>query len=178
MTKLIGFLRGINVGGRHKVPMAKLREELKKLGLLDPRILLNSGNFVVETNETASVSGLAEKIEMHLSQSFGFAIPVILKTSNEIETLVEQDPFAAVTVHKDLRLYASFLKEEPSIALDLPYYSDDKSYKIISLKNKTILSVLDLSISNTTKAMKDLETLFGKNLTTRNWNTISKIVAI
>lgn len=84
MTKLIGFLRGINVGGRHKVPMAKLREELKKFGLFNPRTLLNSGNFVVETNETASIGGLAEKIEMQLSQSFGIGM-----SDEKIQTLFD-----------------------------------------------------------------------------------------
>jgi hypothetical protein len=43
------------------------------------------------------------------------------------------------------------------------------------VKGKIIVSVLDITNSNTPKGMEDLEKLFGKNITTRNWNTIQKI---
>ncbi|MDO9157115.1 MAG: hypothetical protein Q7U17_09590, partial [Sediminibacterium sp.] len=59
--------------------------------------------------------------------------------------------------------------------LTLPYISKDNSFKIIGTKNHIIISVLDITTSNTPKGMEDLEKLFGKNITTRNWNTIQKI---
>ncbi len=58
----------------------------------------------------------------------------------------------------------------------MPYESQDKSYKIIGISDKIILSILDLSISKTPKAMGVLDKYFGKDITTRNWNTIERIV--
>lgn len=175
MITLTGFLRGINVGGNHKVPMADLRNKLNELRCENVRTVLNSGNFIFETKQT-NILDLENKIEGFLSQSFGFPIPVILINQKEIVALVEQNPFATIDVHKNIRLYVSFLKTTPEIKLTIPYISEDKTYQIISLKNKTILSVLDPTTTNTPKGMNDLEKLFGKNITTRNWNTIQKVV--
>lgn len=177
METLIAFLRGINVGGHHKVPMASLREVLNELNCKNVKTLLNSGNIVFDTHEK-DIQALEIKIEKHLAKSFGFPIPVILRKKTEILQLVDKDPFKNVSVNKNIRLYVSFLKHSPESTLTLPYTSKDNAFRILSLENKTILSVLDLSISNTTKGMDDLEKHFGKHITTRNWNTIEKIIQV
>lgn len=174
MTTLAGFLRGINVGGHHKVPMAELREKLTAIGCTQVKTLLNSGNIVFEA-DTNPIEPLEQRLEDYLSQLFGFPIPIILRTQKEISALVDENPFAAVHVHKDIRCYVSFLKDTPTFALPLPYTSADNSFRIIAIQNKTILSVLDLSATTTPKGMDDLEKLFGKNITTRNWNTVVKV---
>ncbi|MBJ7882810.1 DUF1697 domain-containing protein [Gelidibacter salicanalis] len=175
--KIIGFLRGINVGGHHKVPMADLRDKLIELGCHKVRTLMNTGNFVFETKQS-NIKNLENSIESSLSQSFGFPIPVILRHQKEISDLVAASPFATINIHKEIRLYVSFLKSRSKIELTAPYHSDDKAYNILSVQNNTIFSVLDLSTTTTTKGMNELEKLFGKNITTRNWNTIKKIVNI
>ena len=177
MITLTGFLRGINVGGHHKVPMADLCNKLNELGCENVKTVLNSGNFVFTTHEK-NIQDLENTMEEFLSRSFGFPIPVILKQQWEIAELIDKNPFETIPIHKDIRLYATFLKNTPEIELALPYISKDKTYKIVSIQNKTILSVLDLSTTTTPKGMDDLEKLFGKNITTRNWNTIQKIVNI
>jgi uncharacterized protein (DUF1697 family) len=174
MITLAGFLRGINVDGHNKVHMEELRARLHDLGYNNIKTLLNSGNFVFDTTET-NIQDLENKIEDFISQSFGFPIPVILKTKKEISDLVDEHPFMHIAMHKDIRLYVSFLKDTPKIDISIPYTSADKSYGIISCQNKIILSVLDLSTTKTSKGMDELEKLYGKNITTRNWNTIKKI---
>lgn len=154
--------------------MAELRNILTEIGCGNVRTLLNSGNVVFETEQT-DIQALESKMESHLSQSFGFAIPLTLRTKTEITDLVHKNPFEAVPIHKDIRLYVSFLKEEPEIEVAVPYYSKDKTYQIISIRNRIICSFLDLSSTKTPKGMDELEKLFGKNITTRNWNTILKI---
>lgn len=177
MIEIAGFLRGINVGGHHKVPMADLRAQLTQLGCINTRTLLNTGNFVFET-EQKNIQELESTIEESLSESFGFPIPVMLIPKKEISGLVDENPFEKINVHKDTRLYVSFLKDLPKVKVNLPYFSEDKTFEIISAKDKIVLSVLDLAKSNTPKGMDDLEKLYGKNITTRNWNTIVKVAAI
>jgi len=174
MITLTGFLRGINVGGHHKVPMAELRDRLREVGCSNVRTLLNSGNFVCETSQT-NIQDLESRIQDYISNSFGFPIPVILKTKQEISDLVDDDPFININAHKDIRLYVSFLKDSPTLDITFPYVSADNSFNIISIRDKTTLSVLDLSTTKTPKGMDELEKLFGKNITTRNWNTIKKV---
>jgi len=174
MTKLVGLLRGINVGGHHKVPMAELKTLLNQLGCENVKTILNSGNILFETKKKDS-AGLERIIEMALRDNFGFPIPVILIPHKQINELVNEDPFANVEIHKNIRLYVSFLKEPSTTKLKLPYSSNDKAFTIIGVRDKFIVSVLDITTSNTPKGLEDLEKLFGKNITTRNWNTIEKI---
>jgi uncharacterized protein (DUF1697 family) len=173
----IALLRGINVGGHHKVPMAALCSELNAIGLLNIRTLLNSGNVVFDTTEPDR-KVLQARIETRLSETFGFSIPVVIKRKSEITYLVEKDPFDKVVVNKDIRLYVTFLKNEDDIFLNIPWISEDASYKIIAISNGIIFSVLDLTLTKTPKGMEELERIFGKAITTRNWNTILKLLDI
>lgn len=173
--KFVVFLRGINVGGHHKVPMAELRAELKKLGFEKVVTILNSGNILLES-EQSSLQKMEDTIEVHLEKYFGFSVPTIVRRAEELQELFEDNPFEEIEDHKDIRLYISLLKKEVDSDLQLPWSSADESYKILEKRGKDILSVLDLSVSKTTKAMKMLEDHFGKNITTRNWKTIDRIV--
>ena len=174
--KYIAFLRGINVGGHHKVPMVELRKEMEKLNFENVVTLLNSGNIVFDNDDDDdALESLEKKISEHLEKAFGFPIATIIRKSKTIYGLLENNPFKDLILSKDMRLYVSFLRKETETEFQLPWTSDDKSFKIIGINNKTILSVLDLSISKTPKAMLALARFFGKDITTRNWNTILRI---
>ena len=174
--KYVAFLRGINVGGHHKVPMADLRRELVQLGLENISTLLNSGNVILDATN-ADLRKLEKTIAGHLEKTFGFPVPTILRKWESIQILLNNKPFKEIKTTKDTRLYVSFLRENPETDLHLPWTSADGSFKIIGAIDKTILSVLDLSASKTPKAMEALENFFGKDITTRNWNTIERIGA-
>jgi uncharacterized protein (DUF1697 family) len=170
----VAFLRGINVGGHHKVPMADLKKELQKLELENIVTLLNSGNIIFDsTNE--SLLNLEKKVSEHLEKSFGFSIPTIIRKSEMIYELLSNNLFKDVKLTKDIRLYVSFLRKNDNTKLKLPWKSSDNSYIITGKSGETIFSVLDLSVSGTPKAMEVMEKTFGKDITTRNWNTIERI---
>lgn len=170
----VTLLRGINVGGHHKVPMAILRKEMEALGFSKVITLLNSGNVIFEVNDSP-ITRMEEVVAKHLKQVFGFVIPVWIIKGSDIKALIEKDPFQKVEVTKDTRLYVSFLKEPPQVALDLPWKSDDGSYTLIDVKGNIICSVFDLSVGSSTKGMDELEKIFGRAITTRNWNTIVRL---
>jgi uncharacterized protein (DUF1697 family) len=173
-NQYISLLRGINVGGHRRVPMAELSKEMTKLGFEKVKTILNSGNVIFHTSlyQEDELEGI---ITHHLEKLFGFPIPVLIRRPEVMLDLVSNNPFQNTDITKDTRLYLSFLKEKPAIALPLPWTSNDGSYRIIEVREKTVCSVLDLSATQTPKGMDALELLFGKNLTTRNWNTIHRI---
>ncbi|MFC2103556.1 DUF1697 domain-containing protein, partial [Bacteroidota bacterium] len=125
--KYVAFLRGINVGGHHKVPMADLRKELGKLDFENIETLLNSGNIIFEA-VSDNEENLEKKISVHLEKSFGFPIPVIVRKSEMIYELINNNPFKDVQLTKDIRLYVSFLQENVQTKLKLPWTSPDNSY--------------------------------------------------
>ncbi len=170
----IAFLLGINVGGYHKVPMADLRAELGSLGMENVVTLLNTGNVIFDAEEK-NLPDLQQQIAVHLQEAFGFSIPTILKTASMIRNLIEMDPFQEIDISPTIRRYVSFLWAEPSEKMSLPWRTEDGSYQILDIVENTIISVLVLAITGTPKGMESLEKRFGKEMTTRNWNTILRV---
>jgi uncharacterized protein (DUF1697 family) len=172
--RFAAFLRGINVGGAHKVPMAELKTLFTDMGYSAVTTLLNSGNVIFDvSDDTAAPSEeiIAEKLE----GKFGFPIPVMLRSVDEINQHALDDPFAGISVTGDIRLYVSFLKSAPEHIPDLPISSGDGGFTILTATDDTVYSVLDLAKSGTVNGMAELERYFGKEITTRNWNTVLKI---
>jgi uncharacterized protein (DUF1697 family) len=137
--------------------------------------LLNSGNVIFNAT-TDSPEKLEKMISRNLEKIFGFPVPTIVRRSKTIHRLHNDAPFQDVKITKDIRLYVSFLKENWQCEMEMPWTSEDNSFKIIEQRDTIILSILDLSISNTPKAMGVLEKFYGKDITTRNWKTIERIV--
>lgn len=170
----IALLRGINTGGHHKVPMVDLSKAFQEMGFVRIKTLLNSGNIIFE-GESAPLEALEEKIRVKLESAFGFPIPVLMRKAEDIHALIAAKPFEGIKVHKEIRLYVTFLTEVPDHHLPVPWISPDGSFRLLGIKNREIFSVLDISTYKTPDAMKILEQSFGKDITTRNWNTIEKI---
>jgi len=88
----IGLLRGINVGGKHRVPMAELRTLLEGLGFTGVDTYVQSGNVVFTSVGPVTSAGL----EAALAQRFGFDIAVVLRTPAQMRRIVDDDPFPLV----------------------------------------------------------------------------------
>jgi uncharacterized protein (DUF1697 family) len=175
LIKYIGFLRGINVGGHHKVPMAELKMVLEHLSFHNILTLLNSGNIIFEA-ESNNTKELEDLLAKQLQESFGFPIPVIIRNARTIEQLFQANPFKGVPLTKDIRWYVSFLKNDVESDLQIPWKSPDLSFEILGKYGKAIISFLDLNNAKTPKAMEVVEKFYGKDITTRNWKTIEKII--
>lgn len=172
MSKYVAFLRGINVGGNKKVPMAELKKVFEELGFTCVQTVLNTGNVLFEATDS---DDLALKISVGLEKKFGFAISTIVFPFEAISEVVCSDPFKDVLVTPKTRLYVTFLAQPPTSSLPTPYISPDKSFRILRVENKMVFSVLDLALSGTVEVMKILEKEFGQDVTTRNWNTVCRL---
>lgn len=174
-TRYVALLRGINVGGNKKVPMADLKKLLEKSGYLNVKTLLASGNVLLETQET-SVLALRKKLESLLEQKFGFTVPVIIRTLDQIRAIIQLDPFKKISVRPETRLYVTFLSEKPKTSLRIPYESPEKDCRILQVADGEVFSVFTVTKDyGSTDGMKIIEREFGKNVTTRNWNTVMKL---
>ncbi|MBX3101143.1 MAG: DUF1697 domain-containing protein [Bacteroidetes bacterium] len=173
MTRYVALLRGINVGGNKKVPMPQLKKVMQDLGYAEVKTLLATGNIVFDA-ENASADHLAAELE----KAFGFAIPTILLTHRQLQELVDSRPFASVTVTDRMHLYVTFLPKPTPAPFALPYLSEDGSLQILQVTDEAVLSVLDLTIAGTVDAYLVWEKAFGKQITTRNYNTVVKLCAL
>ncbi len=176
MPTYIAFLRGINVGGNHKVPMVDLKKTLESLGYKNVQTVLASGNVSFQTTEKNTTT-VAKKIETELKKVFKFEIPTLLYPLEEIQNLFDANPFKKITVTKETRLYITFLRQPTKTKLTLPWKSPASDFEILSVTPIAVCSVLTLNpATRSVDSMKILEQEFSKDVTTRNWNTIEKIL--
>lgn len=176
----VALLRGINVGGNKKVPMADLKKMLeKKMGFTNVRTLLASGNVLFDA-AVASASELTHKLETQLHKTFGFEVPVILRTLADIQKIAKKKPFKGINITPETRLYITFLGENSKKStLKIPYESPGKDFTILRASGSEVCSVLTLNPqTRSVDVMGVLEKEFGKNVTTRNWNTVEKILKL
>lgn len=171
----VAFLRGINVGGNKKVPIAELKKTLEKTGYENVKTLLASGNVAFETKITPP-----KTLEKHLAEiiekKFGFPVPVLIRTVADLQKLAASNPFTSVKDTSNKHLYITFLADKPKSTFKIPYTSPDKSFTILCATDTEVCSFLDRNIAKTPDAMSVLEKTYGKNVTTRNWNTIQKLL--
>ncbi len=91
MATLLVLLRGINVGGRNKIPMADLRDAFVDMGFADPRTYIQSGNVVMGSRRGNNPKTVAA-IERGLSDAFGYEARVVLRDLPQMTTVVRQIP--------------------------------------------------------------------------------------
>jgi uncharacterized protein (DUF1697 family) len=102
----VALLRGVNVGGRHRMAMAELRKRFEALGCHAVRTHIQSGNVIFDR---ARAPG-AGVIERDLVETFGFAVPVVLRSAVEMGAVVERAPFPGVDRSK---VHVAFLASPP-----------------------------------------------------------------
>ena len=171
----VAFLRGINVGGNKLLKMDDLKKAFAALNFGNVRTLLASGNVKFETAKSKEAA-LAKTIAEALQETFGSQIGVIVRSIDDIEKLIASNPFKGIKVTKETRLYVTFLPDKSKSSLKIPYASPEKDLRILCATDTEVCSVLTLSPDrNSVDLMKIIEKEWGKNVTTRNWNTILKI---
>ena len=111
MKKYVALLRGINVSGQKKIPMADLRQALAKEGLQEVQTYIQSGNIVFDSEET-DLSKISEKIEKVILDTFGFEVPTLVISQDEIAKIPTINPFLEPG-QETKALYVGFLYNEP-----------------------------------------------------------------
>src|SRR5271154_6063977 len=106
-TSYLALLRGINVGGKNKLPMITLAEMFVEAGCKDVRTYIQSGNVIF--NASPSVySRISDRITAQIAKQLGYRTPVILRTAGQLREVLEGNPF--LTLGGDEKaLYVMFL---------------------------------------------------------------------
>jgi uncharacterized protein (DUF1697 family) len=108
MIRYLAFLRGINVGGNKIVKMERLREVLNTAELYNVQTYIQSGNVIFDSDieDRALLTG---QIEAAIKDAFGFEVKTLLRTAEELQAVVAQNPFAERLIDKNHKLYITFL---------------------------------------------------------------------
>ncbi len=89
MKRYIALLRGVNISGKNKVPMAELKKGFEEMGFAEVRTYLNSGNVIFSSDE-GGIEGFTNQIETMIKRQFGVDIPVFVISKEALgDILVE-----------------------------------------------------------------------------------------
>ena len=176
MARFVAFLRGINVGGHKKVPMATLRGLLEGLGYTEVATLLQSGNAVF-TSKERSTAAASQRIEAALVAELGFSVAVVVRTRDELAAAITANPFGG-SPGDPSRFLVLFLSAPPDPArlreIDEAAFLPDE-FRVVG---REIYARLPEGIADS----KLVQILGGKHLgvtaTARNWNTVTKLLAL
>jgi uncharacterized protein (DUF1697 family) len=171
MARQIALLRGVNVGAK-KVAMAQLREVFAELGFDDIKTYVNSGN-VVFSGRKASV----KKVEAAIAAQFGFDVPVVIRTRDELAQVVEANPLGDVATNASryLVLFSGGGAIDARKAEGVTA-GKGESYKIVG--SEAYLWLPDgIHASPLAKGLTE-KRLGVAPLTGRNWRTCEKLLEI
>ncbi|MER6692461.1 DUF1697 domain-containing protein [Streptomyces minutiscleroticus] len=180
MTTTYGaLLRGVNVGGRRKVPMAGLREVLRGLGHGGVRTHLQSGNAVFTTGRDDGEEALAAELAGAVGERFGFAVDVLVRDHTYLASVVDDCPFPAAEL-EGRQLHAVYFSgsvgPERFASLDRESFLPEE----FRLGDRVLyLYAPDgLGRSKLADALSRPRLLRNTVATTRNWNTAVKLAEL
>ncbi|MER6999015.1 DUF1697 domain-containing protein [Streptomyces sp. NPDC000410] len=172
------LLRGINVGGHRKVPMAELRTVLSELGLGDVRTHLQSGNAAF-TSDADDEAALTRDIERAIAGHFGFSVGCIVRDGAYLNAVRDNCPFPAAEL-EGKQLHVTYFSEpvgperftsvEPAAFLPEEFRLGDRALYLYAPDG--------LGRSALGQALSRPSLFKGIVATTRNWNTVVKLAEL
>lgn len=174
MNTYIALLRGINVGGHKKVPMAELRELLTESGLESVKTYIQSGNVIFQSSK-GDKNKLEASIKKSLLDHFGFDVSVMVRTRSDLVTIFDNSPF---TEEKKVNSYFTMLSEHPKKEL-----VEEASQKIYEneeylVLNDCIYFFCANGYGNAKFNMNFFERKFNVSATSRNYKTMVKLLSL
>lgn len=173
--KYAALLRGIGPGNPN-MKGDKLASVFESLGCTHVRPFLASGNVTFESKitDTAKLEAMAEEA---LPRLLGFSRDVLIRSEADPQKIVDANPFGELKHENSGKTYltVTFFKTPPKVLPPLPYKPKGKAFEFVASVNGALCCVVDLTAGKTPDLMAYLERQYGKQITTRTWNTISRI---
>jgi len=166
MNTYIALLRGINVGGHKKTPMAE------KSGLINVKTYIQSGNVVFQSKEKKA-SKLKDLIKNAIVKHFGFEVPIFVKRPSEIQSIIDACPFSK---EEKLLSYFTLLQDTPST--DLVDHVRDIKYpnEVFVITSDCIYFYSAAGYGNAKYNNSFFEKKLKVSMTARNYRTMIKLI--
>ena len=175
MARLIGLLRGVNVGKHNRVRMADLRRVIEELGYEDVRTLLQSGNVVFTTRDATAIA--ERKLRAAVKGELGLDVVILVRTRAQLAAALERNPLGEHATDPKRHLVA-FLEGKPKAGaldgIDPAEYEPER----FALHGRELYLWLPDGIyqAKLPKVLHDKR--LGVASTARNWATTEKLLAI
>ncbi|MDH6625560.1 uncharacterized protein (DUF1697 family) [Streptomyces sp. LBL] len=175
-TTYAALLRGINVGGSRKVPMADLRTLMEGLGYADVRTYLQSGQATF-ADDHGNEDSLAAELTGAIENRFGFPVDVIVRDHAYLKAILDACPFPAAELEaKQLHVtyFSASVGEERFAEIDRAAYLPEE----FRLGDRALYLYAPNGLGRSKLGVHVSKPRLNKGViaTSRNWNTVVKLV--
>jgi uncharacterized protein (DUF1697 family) len=177
MSVVVSLLRAVNLGKHNSIRMDALRTVCESLGLAHVTTYVQSGNVVFTTREP-EMAALERRLEDAIETTFGFRTDVINRTSAELREVIARNPFGARDGISGSKLVVTFLKADPGEIARQQARAIPVSPEELFIAGREMYVYYPEGMGRS----KLPAAAIGKALkvpgTARNWNTVTKLLAI
>src|SRR5579859_722441 len=170
----VAMLRGINIGPHKRMKMEKLRASCEGLGFAGVKTYIQSGNVVFK-GPKLSPAALSKKVGACILKDFGFSSEVFSRTREEMEAIIDGNPFMKERGIDPSKLHVVFLSEAPSEAalekLQALTRPPDRAHN----SGREIYFYFPNGVSASSLWKHPLDRVTGVAGTMRNWNTVNQL---
>jgi len=172
--RYISILRGINVGGKRKIFMADLADMFRSLGFSEIVTYIQSGN-VIFNDERFDIPKLESTINIAIFNRFGFDVPVIVRTSVQLNQCLQNNEFAMEENAEDKHLFVTFLKTNSEVKLAAAIHHEDFLPDRFHLRGNHVFVYCHGKYSESKLTNQFFEQKLKVPATTRNWTTVKTL---
>ncbi|WP_159022534.1 DUF1697 domain-containing protein [Formosa sp. L2A11] len=174
MNTYIALLRGINVSGQKKVPMAELRELMANLGFVNVKTYIQSGNVVFQSSEK-NLSVLEAKISETISETFGFEVPVLVKNESQLQEIFNFNSFSE---EERPTSYFTLLSEIPKVELVESVLEETYKDEVFTITDSCVYLYSKHGYGKAKCNTNFFERKLKVSATTRNFKTMQKLLSL
>jgi uncharacterized protein (DUF1697 family) len=177
MPVFISMLRGINLGAHNRIKMDALRAMYESLKLEDVRTYVQSGNVIFHTKEKDAAK-LAKRIQDAILETFDINSAVILRTTGELRKTMAENPFAKRKDIEPAKLLVTFLAGEPPGEASAAFEAFKQHPEEIHLRGSELYIYFPNGAGRSKLPWAQMEKLIQVTGTARNWNSVTKMLAM
>jgi uncharacterized protein (DUF1697 family) len=175
-TTFVALLRGVNVGGANRLPMATLQAAFADAGGVKVETLLQSGNVVFDAPANAG-EAIAARARAALTRALGAEATIVLRDGDAWLKLVADNPFLAAGVDSDI-LHAACLSVAPSADRVARLERDRSPPDAFAVVGAEVYLSLPNGVARSKLTNAWLDARLGVVSTMRNWRTVTKLAAM
>jgi uncharacterized protein (DUF1697 family) len=176
MTTFVALLRGINVGGKNKIPMADLRQLYENLGCNTVRTYIQSGNVVFEASEDATT--IETNLERGIKKKFGHTIPVIVRSAKQWHGYLKANPFAAATCEKPEHVLVGLSKLPMAKSAQSLLRERASSGELVEVGGGALWIFYANGVARSKLSPAVIDRAVGSSVTARNWRTVEQLAVM
>ena len=171
--RYVALLRGINVGGRRKLPMRDLATMFEAAGCEDVRTYIQSGNVVFRASQELA-DGIPARIADAIESSHGFRISIVMRAAADFDRIVRENPFIASGADP-ATLHVGFLAVAPEPGQIANLDPDRSPPDAFEVRDREVYLYFPAGVARSKLDNAYFDRTLNTVCTIRNWRTVGKL---